>query len=95
MCNKNSKNLFDCYTTTAQLVHQKKKQKKLHMSAILLGWMHTRNGSTKAKDFKRIKILFDTGCDASLVNRKFVQKLKTKTHTPSNWNTKGGSFKTN
>lgn len=65
------------------------------MSSISLGWLHTRNGSRKAKDFKRIKILFDTGCDASIINKTFVKKLKTKPHTTSKWNTKGGTFSTN
>lgn len=97
MCNKrkfNSKNQFECYTTTAHLVHNKKKRKTQHMSSISLGWLHTRKGSTKAKHLKRIKILFDTGCDATIINKKFVTKLRTKAHSTSNWNTKGGVFKT-
>ena len=81
MCNKrkfNNKNQFECYTTTAHLVHNKKKRKTQHMSSISLGWLHTRKGSTKIKHLKRIKILFDTGCDTTIINKQFVSKLRTK-----------------
>ena len=56
--------------------------------------MFTVKNSNKAKHLKRVKILFDTGCDATLVNKKFVTKLKPKAIKTSNWATKGGSFKT-
>ena len=98
MCRKlknNSENEFECYATTAELIHQKKKRKTQHMSSISLGWLHTRKGSTKPKHMKRVKILFDTGCDATIINKKFVKNLKTTPHSTSKWNTKGGLFKTN
>ena len=65
------------------------------MSSITLGWIHTRKGSLKAKHLKRVKVLFDTGCDASLINKHFVKRLKTTRHSTNKWNTKGGVFKTN
>ena len=65
-----------------------------HLSSISLGYLHTRRGSTKVKDFKRVKVLFDTGCDATIINKKFVKKLKTTPHPTNSWNTKGGTFKT-
>jgi hypothetical protein len=56
--------------------------------------MHSRKGTKKSKHLKRVKILFDTGCDGCLVNKKFVSKLRTKKNTASKWATKGGTFKT-
>ena len=50
--------------------------------------------SNKSKHLKRIKIIFGTGCDATLLNKKFVSKLKTRDIKTSNWATKGGNFKT-
>jgi len=64
------------------------------LSSISLGYLHTRRGSTKVKDFKRVEVLFDTGCDATIINKKFVKKLKTTPHSTNSWNTKGGTFKT-
>ena len=43
---------------------------------------------------KRIKILFDSGCDACLLNKDFVKKLKTRQSTAAKWTTKAGTFKT-
>lgn len=73
MCNNSSKRNYECYTTTAQLVNLKtKKVKTSHVASITLGWMHTKKDSLKPKHLKRIKVLFDTGCDATLINKQFV-----------------------
>ena len=46
------------------------------------------------KHQKRIKILFDTGCGATLIYHSLVKRLKSKKEQPSNWSTKAGSFQT-
>ena len=62
--------MFECYTTTAQLINfRQKKVKTNHVASISLGWIHTRKGCLKPKHLKRIKVLFDTGCDATLINK--------------------------
>ena len=38
--------------------------------------------------------MFDTGCAATLINHKFVKKLKTKKDNTTKRNSKAGSFKT-
>jgi len=48
----------------------------------------------KAKHLKRIRILFDTGCGATLINHSMVSRLTQKQEKPCNWNTKAGSFQT-
>jgi hypothetical protein len=57
--------------------------------------LHSRKGSRKDKDEKILKILIDSGSTSSLVNKKFVKKLKTKACSESKWVTKAGSFTTN
>ena len=86
---------FECYSTTETHLLRPTKQAKLdHVSTITLGYLCARKGSTQAKDQKRIRILFDSGCGATLINHSFVKKLeKTKIKT-TKWKTKAGSFKT-
>jgi hypothetical protein len=92
--NSNLDGTFQCYVTTAQLLQAKKKQKRDHLSTITLGWIDTQPGLNKPKQQKRIRILFDSGCAATLVKTTFLTKLKkTKVAKPT-WNTKSGSFST-
>jgi hypothetical protein len=85
---------FECYVSMAEMLRPKKKPKKKQLSTITLGYLHTKRGSLKEKNQKRIKILFDTGCGATLIHHSLVEKLKTKKTKPSNWSTKAGSFQT-
>ena len=89
-----SENL-ECFGTTADLLRPRKRQKKKHLSTITIGYIQTKRNSTKAKDQKRLRVLFDSGCGATLVNKKFVEKLKRTKHKATNWTTKAGSFVTN
>ncbi len=58
--------------------------------------MYSRKGGRKGKDFQRMRILLDSGCGGTLVNRSFVKKYKKKTLTnATSWTTKAGTFKTN
>jgi hypothetical protein len=41
-----------------------------------------------------MRILFDSGCGATLVNHEFLTHLKKKQSKPTFWNTKGGTFNT-
>ena len=65
-----------------------------HASTIVLGQVHTRKGSTKKKHLKYARILLDTGCAATLINKDYVKRLKTKTAKATNWVTKAGTFQT-
>ena len=71
-------NKFHCFATTADILRPKKKQKRDHLSTITLGWIDTRKSlnKKKTKSRKRIRILFDSGCEATLVNGKFLTHLK-------------------
>jgi hypothetical protein len=43
---------------------------------------------------KRARILFDTGCGATLINKELVKHLRLKSCGSTTWNTKAGAFKT-
>src|SRR5688500_1983543 len=82
------------YVSMAEMLRPKKKAKKQHLSTITLGYLHTKRGSLKIKHQKKIQILFDTGCGATLNCHSLVKTLKPKMENPSNWSTKARSFKT-
>ena len=92
--NSNLDGNFECYATTAQILQAKKKQKRDHLSTITLGWIDTHQGLNQPKHQKRIRILFDSGCAATLVKSTFLTKLKKTKVTNTTWNTKAGSFST-
>ena len=85
---------LECYVSMADMLRPKKKAKVQHLSTITLGYLHSRNNSFKVKYQKRVRILFDTGCGATLIHHSLVKRLKLRSDKPSNWTTKAGSFKT-
>ena len=64
------------------------------LSTITLGILHSKKNSFKQKHQRRVKILFDTGCGATLIHHSLVGKLPLQMDRPSNWGTKAGSFRT-
>ena len=85
---------LDCYASMAQYLCPKKKQKSEHLSSITLAYLHAKRGIKKPKHVKRLRVLFDSGCSATLVNVSAVRKLKKKLDKTTKWTTKAGSFKT-
>ena len=67
---------MECFASTAQLLRPRKKAKLENLSSITLGYLASRDGSRKTKHWKRMKILFDSGCAATLVNHRLVKDLK-------------------
>ena len=90
--NQNTPDNLECYVSMAEMLRPKKRVKSKHLSTITLGYLHSRKGSFNPKHQRRIKILFDTGCGATLIHHTLVGRLKQKSNKPSNWSTKAGSF---
>ena len=85
----------ECYVSAANLFNPKKKAKTRHLSSITLGWMYNRKGGKASKDFKRMRILLDSGCGGTLVNRSFVKQYTKTKSSSTKWATKAGTFETN
>ena len=85
---------LECYASMAKLLRPKKQAKKQDLSTVTLGYLHSKHNSFKTKHQKILKILFDTGCDATLIHHSLVCRLKQRNNKLSNWSTKAGSFKT-
>ena len=72
----NSDEIYECFASTAQLLRPKKRTKTEHLvSSITLGYSASRDGSRNVKHWKGMKILFDSGCAATLVNHELVKIL--------------------
>ena len=84
----------ECYVAADKPFHKTKKAKTQHLSSITLGWIFSRKGGKQGKDLKRARILFDSGCGGTLVNKHFVHKYKKTSCSATTWTTKAGSFKT-
>ena len=92
---KNTPNDLECYASMADILRPKKKAKtQPTLSTTTLGILHSKKNSFKLRHQKRVKILFDTGCGATLIHHSLVGKLPLQTDRPSNWSTKAGSFRT-
>ena len=74
----NEINVINCYSSTADLLRPKKKMKNKHLSSITIGYVASHKGSRKAKHWKRMRILLDSGCGATLINQSLLGDLKTK-----------------
>src|SRR5688500_18776609 len=86
---------LECYASMADILRSIKKAKtQPTLSTITLGILHSKKNSFRLKHQKRVKILSDTGCGATLIHHSLVGKLPLQTDRPSNWSTKAGSFRT-
>src|SRR6476620_6363319 len=86
---------LECYASMATLLRPTKKAKtRSTLSTITLGILNSKKNNFKLKHQKRVKMLFDTGCGATLIHHSLVGKLLLQMDRPSNWSTKAGSFRT-
>ena len=76
------------------LLTRNKKQRVGKLSTITLAYVFQKKGSRKAKHTKRLKVLLDSGCGATMINKEHVNDLP-KQVANNNWSTKSGTFKTN
>ena len=77
------------YVTKAQLRNCRKRTKKEKLSTITVGHVFQTN---KKKKHVRARILFDSSCGATIVNKSLLRKKNMKKDSPTQWNTKAGTF---
>jgi len=80
---------------TTQQIRKNKKARIQQFFTTTLGYFKTkREKFDPNKHVKRIRILFDTGCNGSLIGKDLVRRLKRKSTQPTKWKTKTGNFLT-
>jgi transposase InsO family protein len=83
----------ECFASTADLLRPKKRTKTEDLSTITLGYIQDKS-SENPKEKLRLRVLFDSGCGATLINKRFVRNWTKTNHKATKWSTKAGSFKT-
>ena len=84
---------IECFASTADLLRPKKRAKIEDLSTITFGHIKDKS-SEKINENKRLRVLFDSGCSATLINKRFVRNWKKTENKSIKWSTKAGSFKT-
>ena len=69
--------MLECFGSAAKLLRPKKKATTENLSAITIGYLLTNNDDSDHKYWKRLRILFDSGCGATLVNKHAIKGLNT------------------
>jgi hypothetical protein len=73
-----------CFASTAEILRPKERIKVEDLSTVTIGYIKDKHPD-RLDENQRLRALFDSGCSAAMINKKFV-KIR--------WSTKAGSFKT-
>jgi hypothetical protein len=90
--NKPTPETIECLASTAELLRPKKKSKVEELSTITLDYMKYKRPD-QADQKQKLRVLFDSGCGATLINNKIVRHWKKTESKSTKWSTKGGSVK--
>ena len=66
---------IECFASTADLLRPKKKMKVEDLSTITLGYIKDKHPDRLGEN-KRFRVLFDSGCNATLINKKICLTLE-------------------
>jgi transposase InsO family protein len=83
----------ECLASTAEILRPKKRSKVEDLSTVTLGYILSKSPSNHGEK-QRIRVLFDSGCSATLINRAVLKNWKKTKGKTIKWSTKAGSFKT-
>ena len=64
---------MECHT--AMTLRKKKKQKINKLSTITLAYLSRKAGTWKREHISRLRVLFDSGCEATLINQEMAKGL--------------------
>ena len=84
---------IECFASTADLLRPKKRTKVEELSTITIGYIKNKRAN-QLKESQRMRVLFDSGCTSTLINKSLVKHWKKTDLKPIKWATKAGSFKT-
>ena len=77
----------------AEILRPKKRAKIEDLSTVTLGYILSKNPKNSGEK-QRLRVLFDSGCSATLINRSVLKNWKKKKGKTIKWSTKAGKFKT-
>ncbi len=83
----------ECHTAMT-LNRNKKRRKSNKLSTITLGHLSRKEGTWKRDHISRLRVLFDSGCEATLINQEMAKGLEKEKTEATVWKTKAGEFHT-
>jgi hypothetical protein len=84
---------IECFSSTPEILRPKKRIKVEDLSTVTIGCIKDKHPDRLNKN-QRFRVLFDSGCSATMINEKFVKHWKKQPVKTIKWSTKAGSFKT-
>jgi len=87
-------NCYEYFGSTTTLLRPSKKLRVDQLSSITIGYLATVKGTKDPNNWKRMRILLDSGCAATLINCSLVKTLVTTKEKKTKWTTKAGEFST-
>ena len=81
----------ECYIA---MTRPRKKLKRNKVSPISIGYLTRKPVTWKKSHISRLRVLFDSGCEASLITKQAVKWMPKEQGKAISWTTKAGSFTT-
>jgi hypothetical protein len=82
---------IECFASTAEILRLKKRIKVEDL--VTIGYIKDKHPD-RLDENQRFRVLFDSGCSATMINKKFVKHWKKQPVKTIKWSTKAGSLKT-
>jgi hypothetical protein len=80
-----------CFASMAEILRPEKRIKVEDLSTVTIGYIKDRHPD-RLDENQRFRVLFDSGCSATMINKKFVKHWKKQPVKSIKWSTKAGSF---
>ena len=90
----NNSKCYENFGSTAKLLRPSNRTKIEQLSSITIGYIATQKGNEDPSHWKRMRILLDSGCAATLINQSLIKTLDTTKEKKTKWTTKAGNFST-
>ena len=90
----NNSKCYENFGSTATLLRPSNRTKIEQLSSITIGYIATQKGNEDPSHWKRMRILLDSGCAATLINQSLIKTLDTTKEKKTKWTTKAGNFST-
>jgi hypothetical protein len=66
---------IECFASTVEILHPKKRIKEEDLTTVTIGYIKDKHPD-RPEENQRLRALFDSGCSATLINKKFVRQWK-------------------
>jgi hypothetical protein len=83
---------IECFASTAEILRPKKRIKVEDLSTVTIGYIENKHPD-RLEENQRFRVLFDSGCSATMIHKKFVKHWKKQPVKTIKWSSKAGSLR--